>query len=288
MEIWIIYALFGMVFAGIFTFAQKIAAERGYSGLEYSFSVLLGQIITSFIIWWFIGFPMIDLNQVWWLAIIVGLITLVANVLRIQALSYVDTAIFFPIYKAIGPVIITVAGIYLFHEKLSNYEILGIVMGIIIPLLLIHKSENGRQNNLKKGLSILIVTILLSTFLVILQKVVVTTEINLFLFILISSFVAAIAGFIYIFILKNHKKNHGHKPKLAMYKFGMSTGVLMVFGVYFILKSLEGSIAIAYTINSFYILIPIILSIIIYKEHINLRKGFAITLSLAAILLFQL
>ena len=49
------------------------------------------------------------------------------------------------------------------------------------------------------------------------------------------------------------------------------------------LAFVDGSLGVVYAIQSLYILIPIILSIVIYKEHWNVRKIFAIILSLAAL-----
>ncbi len=46
-----------------------------------------------------------------------------------------------------------------------------------------------------------------------------------------------------------------------------------------------GPLGIVYTINSLYILPPIILAIIFYGEHWNLRKAVAIILSLVALAL---
>jgi len=71
-------------------------------------------------------------------------------------------------------------------------------------------------------------------------------------------------------------------------KLAVGLGIMNGATIYFIIKATEVSLAISYTINSFYILIPIILSILIYKEHMNLRKGIAIVLSLLAIIFFQL
>jgi len=38
-----------------------------------------------------------------------GFFYLVVDTLRLKALAYIDAAIFFPIYKAIGPAIVTLA-----------------------------------------------------------------------------------------------------------------------------------------------------------------------------------
>jgi uncharacterized membrane protein len=46
-----------------------------------------------------------------------------------------------------------------------------------------------------------------------------------------------------------------------------------------------GPLGIVYTINSLYILLPIILAIIFYGEHWNVRKAVAIILSVLALAL---
>jgi len=49
----------------------------------------------------------------------------------------------------------------------------------------------------------------------------------------------------------------------------------------------SGPLSIVYTVQSLYILIPIVLSIIFYNEHWNLRKLIAIMLSIAALALLK-
>jgi len=45
MELWIIYALAGMVLSGIYVFIQKVFAERGYSVLDVVYLISIGQTI---------------------------------------------------------------------------------------------------------------------------------------------------------------------------------------------------------------------------------------------------
>jgi len=49
MELWIIYALVGMVLSGVYVFIQKVFAERGYSVPEVVYLVSLGQTITGLV-----------------------------------------------------------------------------------------------------------------------------------------------------------------------------------------------------------------------------------------------
>jgi len=65
-------------------------------------------------------------------------------------------------------------------------------------------------------------------------------------------------------------------------------GILQSCSFLFIMLAFaEGTLSIVYTVQSLYILIPIILSIIIYKEHWNARKVVAIILSIAALALLK-
>ena len=113
-----------------------------------------------------------------------------------------------------------------------------------------------------------------------------------FLFVVVASVVATILAYIQKSLVlrkqsvedaAEHKRTNASAKRLA---FGL--WVVNALGIFFIFKATEVSLSISYTINSFYILIPIILSMIIYKEHMNLRKGVAIVLSLLAIIFFQI
>ena len=70
---------------------------------------------------------------------------------------------------------------------------------------------------------------------------------------------------------------------------GFLLGIFMFgFLIFTLLAFKDGLVSIVFTVQSLYILIPIILSIIIYKEHINTQKIIAIILSIVAIVFFQI
>jgi len=85
---------------------------------------------------------------------------------------------------------------------------------------------------------------------------------------------------------KKDKKPLSHNIKdWNVIKLSIISGVFQFAGFAFMILGFKagGPLAIVYTVNSFYILIPIILSVIIYKEHFNLRKALAIGLSIVAL-----
>ena len=51
MDLWIIYALIGMLLSGVYTFVQKIFAEKGYSVSEAIYLINFGQVFGGAVGW---------------------------------------------------------------------------------------------------------------------------------------------------------------------------------------------------------------------------------------------
>ena len=86
-------------------------------------------------------------------------------------------------------------------------------------------------------------------------------------------------------LFKKHKKKILYNDD-GLIKFSLALSIVQVIAVYSFTRALAGNLAVVFTINSFSILIPIILSIIFYKEHFNFKKGLVIVLSIVSIILF--
>jgi drug/metabolite transporter (DMT)-like permease len=207
-----------------------------------------------------------------------------------DSLRYIDTTISLPIHKFISPLFVLIIGIVLFNESLNIYEWLGIIAGMFVPLLLINKSENLRQTNLQKGIILITISGLLSALAFAMNKE--GTE----LFSSVILYVAIVQGFMAIIgaiLYKNRRPNklhadiHIYDPKLL--KLVLFGGVIQFISFVSAMLALTfgGALAIVYTIQSLYIIIPIILSVIFFSEHWNAKKVFVIGLSISAIVLMQ-
>jgi len=160
-------------------------------------------------------------------------------------------------------------------------------MGLFVPLLLLHKSEHSRQKNLMRGLVLLLLSALLAGVTAALSKYGATLLSTVFLFMAMSDGIGGSTGLAMFFAKRRHNIDVALKH-LFDKRFLLLVGGAAFFqfaGYASILYGYKegGSLAIVYTINSFYILIPIVLSIIVYKEHWNMRKAFAIGLSIVAL-----
>ncbi len=287
MENWFIYALLSAIFTGLGVFAHKVAVERGYKNTAVTIIGDATIILLALLFYAFWGFG----SASWRLGIAVALATgflyVLALLSRMEAMKNIDTAIFLPLYKTTSPLIAIFIGILFFGEWFSKSEVFGMALGIIVPLLLIHKKEHARQNNLPLGLVFMLSASFLTVSAQALAKFGTQIFENIFLFVALSTFFSMIGGlFVHFFFSKDKNKQEllktfKHPGLITIAVFAGFMQFLSYSLVMFAYK--EGSLAIIYTINSFYILIPIVLSIIFYKEHFNARKALAIGLSILAI-----
>jgi uncharacterized membrane protein len=87
-------------------------------------------------------------------------------------------------------------------------------------------------------------------------------------------------------LLKNGERKEG---KLYVhtrddYFFGVVSGILGIASYVSLMMALSyGKVSLVYTIQAHYIVIPIVLSVWFYKEHMDARKFAAVLLSLVAI-----
>jgi len=286
METWLIYALLSVVVCGSYNFAMKVVSSRNYN---VSIVNRYSYLISAFL--WFIYFLSNYRNYEVWSIKIVILLSFLSSFLfslsvfsRVKSMKNIDSVIFFPIYKTIWPIIVTIISILFFKEALTPREIIWIIIGISVPLLLITKKEHSIQKNLFIWLIFVLITAILTSWVSSVQKIVMNGEYNSPLFVLFVAIFWTL--FAYITFLLNKSNNHTYNEKWVV-KFSILVWTLSFFWFFTFLKALDGwNLAVVYTINSFSILVPIILSIFFYKEHFNLRKFIVIMMSIISIILF--
>jgi drug/metabolite transporter (DMT)-like permease len=148
-----------------------------------------------------------------------------------------------------------------------------------------------RQKNLILGLQILVFAAIIAAISMGLSKYGTDISNNLWLFLLMTEVFTAISAF--LLLMQTHRAK-----MVTFFTTESSSEALWLALVMGVTQSLSaaaivfafatgGTLAIVYTISSLSILIPIILSIVIYKEHWNARKAAAIAISTAALALLK-
>lgn len=287
MELWFVFALISAVGGGLFIFTTKVAAERDYdimllstaaitlSGFILSVPVIVRGDYTG--LSWFV-LTMIVLN---------GLGYTIVNALRHYAMQCIDTAIYYPLYKTLTPLLAIAFGYVLFGERFTTYEWIGLVLSLLVPLLLISHAEKGRQKNLARGLQLLVIAALFAVCSSVTVKAGTDATHNTWLFAALTDFGIVFAGIAWL-LFRNKKVPLTNRllafrdRSFVILTFWMGLMSAISFGG-LVFAFEYGTLSIVYTVQSLYILIPIILSIIFYNEHWNVRKVVAIVLSIAAL-----
>lgn len=290
MELWLTFALVSLFAAGIQAFIQKIGAVRHYSSsLLNGYSAGISAIFGFLAVFIFEGFA--DWS---WLLLLVaffsGILSLLSANLRMDSLRYIDTTISLPIHKFISPLFVLIIGILIFNESLTEIEWIGIILGMFIPLLLINHAENLRQTNLAKGVWLITISGFLSALAFAVNKEGTELFTSILLFVAIVQTFMAIAG-AFLYRRSRFKNIHTYVPLSdpKLLKLVLISGFVQFFSFACAMLALAygGALAIVYTIQSLYIVIPIVLSIILYHEHWNTKKILVIILSILVIALMQ-
>jgi drug/metabolite transporter (DMT)-like permease len=289
MELWFVLTIFGMLLAGVSNFIFKLVAKNNLD--SEIFSLAGGVTSILFLV------PLVFLFDTFYVENVVAvLIMFVASIAaafigvwKVYALRFIDTTIYFPLFKLLSPLVAILLGVLLFSESFSGYEWFGLGLGLAVPLLLITKSEKGRQNNLLYGLLLVGVTGTLSAAVAAAHKWATDLSANAITLTLVAS-VGIIFGSFLAMVIKrgisagiNHIQTVEQKKKIIIWatirSVVVSSSVVLILYAY----TLGGSLAIVHTIHSMYILIPIILAIIFYNEHWNWQKAVAIGLSVVSL-----
>lgn len=289
METWFLYACATIVCSGLGSFLQKVSAKHDHNSKVVTIFSFVVTILIAPIVWYYQGASI----EGWQVALFAGgfggVLYALSYVLRITNLRYIDTTIYFPLYKTLGPLLVLAIGLLYFKDSLSSYDYWGIGLGVLVPLMLLSRSESSRQQNLTKGLLLLLVTASVTAIAFATSKIGVDSGVNIWLFMTVQALVGIVSAC--LFAIPNFKKDRIldlglHKKAVQI---GLLLGLIDSLNIFFILMALStGLVSVVYTVNSFYILIPIVLSVLIYKEHMNFRKAFAIGLSILSVIFFQI
>ncbi len=278
----LLWTLAATGFAGLQLFCSKIVAHERRDGafqgiMMYGVSGIIAGLLLIVHAW----------PSEW---LIAGLFALGAggihsfgNYIRIESLKNIESVIYFPINKVLGPLAVVIAGVLLFHDALTAREYIGIALSLTVPLLLLSAAEHHRQENLRAGLIFLVQSTLLTSVSILLEKAGLVRSQDVLYMLGVSQLAGTLCSMFILGRQRGIRSSVSHIDRRDVV-LGLVSGTLGFFATYTLMQALlTGLVSIVYVIVAHYILIPIVLSVWWYGEHINIRKTVAIVLSLVAI-----
>ncbi len=287
MQLWFWAAVAGMVLAGVSNFGFKIAAKKGFDAEVFNLYAGIVSVLFATICLLIVRPDEINGLVVIFVTISSGIVATTGGIMKVYALRHIDTTIFFPLFKLASPLLAVLAGILFFNESFTTVEWIGILLGLFIPLLLLNRSEQTRQQNLVAGLLFVLLISISSAAAAAMNKYAIDTGMSHWVALWYTVFGIVVGTLCIIFgklrfVTWSHIRLHSTAlliKQATLRSILISTSTLFIFYAY----GHGGELGIVQTIHSLYIIIPIVLSVLIYQEHINWNKAMAVVLSIVAL-----
>lgn len=284
-HVWILYALWWMLSAGIMDYNKKIVLVRWYTAESYLlttsflFLVLFGSY--AFFFWDNVFTTTLFLQ---WS--IYGLTNFLTPLGMITAYKYTSISFSLVTIRLIASFLLLLVGVYFIGDNVSFFNILGFVFWMIAIFLLSgFKKWNIGSIHTKAILGIIIAICSIVFGHSFLKYIVVDVDIPNFMAIQTTS---GLFFLILYLILRNKIRHIYLQEMIQVSKYSLVPVTLFpLFLLYFLPNLyLYWPLSLWYKILSYSIIIPIILSVIFLKEPIDKTRIFAFFLTVISIFLF--
>jgi len=278
---WFTSALLTCLSVGLVGFINKVIVEKKYDQKLSAVSFYLAQVIIYIIAFIYIGNYEISLIIIFF-GVLWGILDYFYLRTRFISLQGISSYLFFINSRLFSSLALLLLGVVIFGDNISLYEYMGFFIGFIVFGLLFEK-EKVKNIDYKKGLTFLGIGIILLILVHFGIKYVSTILTNIYLLFLSYAFTALI-----ISIFVNRKDiNMQIKDFSNIIYLNIIHAFLFFFYIYFLFNTYNlADLGIAYKIQSYSIFIPIILSIIVYKEKVTYKKMIAFILTMISLWFF--
>lgn len=281
---WFWLAIGAMLLYGVMNFLLKVSAENKYD----SFAILNISAVTVALLSAVNTIRHSHVLGEWQGALLFALINgcffMLGSVSKISSLKYAPANVIFPLTKLSMPLIILYSVLFL-GEKIGSSQFLGIILILFVFYILSrHREEKQHFHTKTKG----IILVLLSAFCVSISvtagKVAMMYKVNKLIYMFYSYSIVTIGTAL---LLKVRGKSFLWHDRRAV-RIGISVGLLNFLGYYVVLNAFsKGNLSLVHPIFSLSIIIPIVLSLIIYHERLTFNKVLALVLTIIAINLIR-
>lgn len=284
MDSWVVWVVISTLGFGFHAFAYRVlVAHEG--DLVIAQVVFPSVVMLCAAIGLYFGEGIIAPSVPWFILIVSlqGLTFFLSNFSRIEALRrHLPAHALYPVLKLSTPIVVLLSVIVLGDQTLNDNPrtVIGIVLILSSGFLLIPWSRNPLKYSAAMVYALL--AMLFSVVAVVCARYVYEEEVDVFGFVVASSFVQCVLGLIN---LKIGHRSISSKASLSGIGYGIVLGLLSFIAYSSFLQAVKlGDLARVATINSTYILVPIILSLVFFpqgeKGSFSFRKQVAVALSI--------
>lgn len=284
-ENWYTLSLLALLFMGTQRFLYKVSAQRGCNTAWTTFT-FMGTVTFLSVIFFFTSHePVSGIPFLLFIALINSVSFTLATLSHIEALNHLPASVAYPIIR-LNAAVVVVFSVFFFHDRLSGYQITGILIAIAV-ITLLAKESNGQdtvRRDIRRGFSLVAVCVVCGAMASISSKFA-AMHTNKMAFIALSYFM----GTLFSFAFRNRLETETTGGlRLDAVIIGIIMGLLNFAGFYAFLSALAiGPLSIVVSIMGLHFIIPIILSKVIYSEKLTPLRILGILLTTVSVIFLK-
>jgi drug/metabolite transporter (DMT)-like permease len=284
MQSWFVLTLIALLLFGIQRFLYKVSAERNCNTAWTTFAFMGTVTILSTLSFFALGQSVNNLKFLLFISLINSLSFVSGTIATIEALKYISTSVAYPLIR-LNTGIVVIFSIWYFGDRLSIFQITGIMIAITVILILTTLDDGSRVPTKDPRRAVLLVIVaLFSGAIAAISSKFAALEVNLLAFMAISYAMSMIVSL----CLRKKLGSVGTNRNEALI-IGFLIGLVNFGGFYSLLRALSsGPLSIIIPITGMYFVISIILAFLFYRERLNAQRVVAILFTASAIILMRL
>ncbi|MDD5770335.1 MAG: hypothetical protein PHE25_05170 [Candidatus Gracilibacteria bacterium] len=284
---WFLYSIIGLTLLGLGDFIKKLMLKNGGDKEVFLFMCFLFYTIAFFINYILFADKIVTYDLVK-NSVIMGFFDFLAPFGMLTALKYLDSSFSFISIRLTSSFLILYIGITVLGDKLTNYNILGFLLGVIALYIL--SGFNIKQNHKihKKG----IIGVIMAIVGIVLghsyfKYIVDGLDIPSYTF---FKFIVTFSLLVIYMTIRKKFTNFNEVEVKKIINYALLSCVIFVIYFLYITPNIYklGTLSLSYKMLSYSLIIPIILSIIFFNEKITKGKiiGFVLTIVSLGLFLF--
>ena len=285
MNTWYLPAVFALFLFGIQRFLYKVSAAERCNTAWTTFSFMGTVALISALFLFARNEAVFNPYLLIALSLINGLSFLTSTIMTIEALKYIPTSRAMPLIR-LNTGVVVVLSVILFHDRLSACQIAGIIIAITVIVMLARRPavDIGPENMAARGFVMASIA-LVSGSIAALSSKYAALYVNKLAFITLSYFLSMILSLPLRGFLRGPEVSTNHGKALLL---GFSMGIFNFAGFYALLHALErGPLSVIMPVTGMYFVVVIALSVLFYKENLDLFRCLVVVLTVVSIVLMR-
>lgn len=283
---WYFLTVLALLLLGTQRFLYKVAAEKGCDTARTTMIFMITVTLLSGAAWVLSGEPVGRPLALIGIAAANSLAFATATIMHMEALKQIPAAVVYPLIR-LNVVLVVLFSVAYFGERLTGLQALGILAAVGAGVLLAQDAggpDRGRGNN-RRGLLCAGMSLLAGAAASVSSKfaALYTGKLG---FMAVSYAMGTLFAWLMPSRLQARKKPGTARDAFAL---GLAMGLLNFAGFYLFLEALSrGPLSLIVTIMGLHFLVALLLSAGIYRERFHRRRGIAVALAMASLVLLRL